>query len=101
MGRRSGEARIHHDQLGATLLGVQQVQHRNGMRLGGIATEQKHDFAVVDIIEAVGHRPVAEGAGHAGNGRGMADAGLMVSIVGAPHRHELAMQVSGLVGEFR
>ena len=99
MRRRAREARIDHDQLGAALLGVQQVQHRHGMRLGRIAAEQEDRLGVVDVVEAIGHRPVAEGAGDAGNRGGVADARLVVAVVGPPHRHELAMQVGGLVGE--
>ena len=99
MRRRAREARIDHDQLGAVLLGVQEMQHRDGVRLGRIAAEQEDRLGVVDVVEAVGHRPVAEGAGDAGDRGRVADARLVVAVVGPPHRHELAVQVGGLVGE--
>ena len=43
-------------------------------------------LGVADVVEAVGHRAVAPGIGHAGDGRRMADARLVVGVVGAPER---------------
>src|SRR5262249_18810508 len=57
-----------------------------------------HGLGVADVVVAVGHRAVAPGIGHARDGRRMADTRLVVGVVGAPERAELAKQVGALVG---
>ena len=47
-------------------------------------------LGVADVVVAVGHRAVAPGIGHARDGGRMADARLVVDVVGAPERRELA-----------
>src|SRR5262245_11653332 len=101
MRRRSGKARIDEEELGAALFGMQQVQHRDGMCFGRIAPQQEDNFAVGNVVEAVGHRSVAEGTGDAGNGGRVANAGLVIAVVGAPHGHELAVEIGSLVGKLR
>ena len=68
------------------------------MRLGRIAAHDDLGLGIADIIEAVGHRAVAPGVGHAGDGRRMADTRLMVGVVGAPERAEFAEQIGAFVG---
>jgi hypothetical protein len=97
--RGAGEARIDHDQLGAVLLGVQQMEHRDRMGLGRVAADQENRFRVMDVVEAVGHGAVAEGVGHARNRGRMADPRLVVDVVGAPKGGELAAEISLLVAE--
>src|SRR5438477_4004179 len=67
------------------------------MRFGGIAAHDDLRFGITDIIEAVGHRAVAPGVGHAGHGRRMADTRLMVGVIGSPKGTELAEEVRALV----
>ena len=68
------------------------------MRLGGIAAHDDDGLGIADVVEAVGHRAVAPGIGHAGDGGRMTDARLMIGIVGAPERAELSDQIRALVG---
>src|SRR5437870_10143490 len=57
-------------------------------------------LGVADIVVAVGHRAVAPGVGHAGDRGRMADARLMVDVVGSPERPELAIEIGRFIGEF-
>ena len=68
-------------------MGLRRIAAHDDMRLG-----------IADVVEAVGHRAVAPGIGYAGDGRRMADARLMVGVVGAPERAELAEQIGAFVG---
>ncbi len=74
---------------------------RHRMRLGRIAAHDDHGLGVADVVVAVGHRAVAPGIGHAGDGRRMADTRLMIDVVGAPIGRELAEQIGAFIGEFR
>jgi len=56
-------------------------------------------YSVADVVVAVGHRAVAPGIGYAGNRGRMADARLVIDVVGAPERCKLAKEVGALVGE--
>ena len=85
-------ARLH-------LLAFQHVLQRHRMRLGGIAAHDDHGLGVADVGVAVGHRAVAPGVGDAGDGGRMADARLVVGVVGAPERGELAIEIGAFVGE--
>jgi hypothetical protein len=60
------------------------------MSFGGISAPDDLRFRIADVIEAVGHRPVAPGVGYPGDRRRMADARLMIGIVGSPKGAELA-----------
>src|ERR1035437_6989350 len=82
-------------------LAFQQVLQRYRMCHGRIAAHDNHGLGVADVVEAVGHRPVAPGIGHAGNRRRMTNARLVVLIVGAPERSQLAEDISYFVGELR
>ncbi len=98
--RRARHPRIDDDHVGAVeLLALENVLQRHRMRLGGIAAHDHDGPGVADIVVAVGHRAVAPGIGHAGDGGGMTDARLMVGIVGSPERGELAVEIGGFVGE--
>ena len=83
------------------LLAFEHVLQRNRVRFRRIAAHEDHGLGVADVIEAVGHRAVAPGIGYAGDGGRMADARLMVVVVGAPERRNLAEEISAFVGEFR
>src|ERR1051326_8675425 len=67
------------------------------MRFRRIAAHDDLGLGVADVGVAVGHRAVAPGIGYAGDGGGMADTGLVIGIIGAPERPELAEQIGALV----
>src|SRR4051795_5653151 len=69
------------------------------MRLGRIAAEEKQGFGVAYVGVAIGHRAVAPGIGYAGDGGGMADASLVVGVIGAPERRKFSVQISCFIGE--
>ena len=96
----AGQARIDDDEVRAVeLLAFEQVLQRHRMRLRRIAAHDDHGLGVADVVVAVGHRAVAPGIGHAGDGGRMADARLVIDVVGAPERRELAVEIGALVGE--
>ena len=95
--RGAREPRVDDDHPAAGLLGMQHVQQRHRMRLGGVAADVHRALAVLHVVVRVGHRAVAPGIGYAGDRRRMADARLMIAVVGAPERHELAQQERLLV----
>ena len=98
--RGTGHARVDDDHVRPLhLLAFKDMLQRHRMRLGGIAAHDDHGLGVADVGVAVGHRAVAPGVGYAGDGGGMADAGLVVGVVGAPERRELAIEIGALVGE--
>ncbi len=96
-GCRAGVTRIDHDHLAAVFLGMQQVQHRNRVRLGRVGADIQRRAGVLHIVVRVGHRTVAPGIGHAGHRGGVADTCLVVGVVGAEERHPLAQQVGALI----
>ena len=98
---RCGEARIHHDHLGAVFLGVQDVQQGHQVRLGRVRADEQHRLGVLHVVVGVRHRAVTPGVRHARHGGGVADARLVVAVVGAPEGDELAQQVGLLVVVFR
>ncbi len=99
--RGAGEARVDHDHLGAQFLGVQEVQHRDRVRLGRIRADEHHGLRVMKVVERVRHGAIAEGLGHAGDGGRVADARLVVAVVRAPEGRPFAQQVSLLVAVLR
>src|SRR5262245_38945422 len=100
MRRRAGETRLDDDEVRPIeLLAFDQVLQRHGMRFRRIAAHDDHGLGVADVVVAVGHRAVAPGIGYAGDRRRMADARLVIRIVGSPERGELAIEVRPLVGE--
>ncbi len=102
MGRGTGEARVEHEHVGAVdLLAGQNVLQRDRVRLGGVRSHEDDGLRVAHIVVGIGHRAVAPGIGDAGDGCGVADAGLVIDRVGAPERREFAEQIAALVGEFR
>ncbi len=94
LGRRARVARVDHDHLAAGLLGMQQVQHRHRVRLRRVRADIQRAPGVLHVVVRVGHRAVAPGVRHTRHGGGVADARLVVAIVGAEERHPLAQQVS-------
>ena len=91
---RAREARIADDERRLVLLlAAQHVQHRDGMRLRRIAADQERRTRVLDVVVGIGLRAVAPRLGDAGNRRRVADARLVVDVVGAPERRELAIEI--------
>ena len=96
----AGEARLDDDEVRPVeLLALDQVLQRHRMRFRRIAAHDDHGLGVADVVVAVGHRAVAPGIGHARDRGRMADARLVVDVVGAPERGELAVEIGALVGE--
>ena len=94
MSRGTRETRIADDERRVVLLlGPHQELHGDGMCLGRIAADHEHRLGVLDIVVGVGHGAVAPGLGYAGDSCRVADACLVVSVVGAPECVELAEQV--------
>ena len=101
MRRGAREARIADDQLRLVqFLGAQDVLHGDRMRLGRIRAEQDHRLGIVHVVVGIGHRAIAPGIRDARDRGGMADARLVIAVVGAPERVELAEEISLLVVEF-
>ena len=95
------EARIDDDHARALFLRMQDHLHRHGMCLGRVGAEEHHRLRVEHVVERVRHRAIAERVGNARDGRRMTDARLVIAVVGAPQRHELAQQVRLLVAVLR
>ena len=101
MRRRPRHARVDHDHVGAVeFLAFENMLKRDRMRLRRIAAHQQDGLGVADVVVAVRHRAIAPGVGDPGDGGGMADARLMIGIVGSPEGGEFAVEVGGFVGEF-
>ena len=98
MGRRAREARVTDDQWRIVLLlGLEKMEQRHRMRLGGIAADDKDRLGLVDVVVGVGHRTIAPGVGNTCNRGGVTDTGLMIDIVRAPEGRELTHQIGLLV----
>ena len=95
------QARIDDDEIRVIELGAfKNMLQRHRMRFRRIAAPDDDGLGIADIVEAVGHRAVAPGIGHAGDGGRMADARLMIGIVGAPEGAKLSEQIGTFVGHF-
>jgi hypothetical protein len=101
LGRRARKARIDDRHLAAVFLGVQHVQHRHRMRFGGIGADVQSRLGKLHVVVGVGHRTITPGIGDTGDRGRVADAGLVVHVVGTEEGHELAQQVSLLVALLR
>ncbi len=98
--RSARHPRIDDYHVGAVeLLAFENVLQRNGVRLGGIAAHDHDGSGVADVVVAVGHRAVAPGIGHAGDGGGVTNARLLVRIVRSPEGGQLAVEIGGFVGK--
>src|SRR3546814_901809 len=96
----AGKPRIDDDEVcPVELLALEQVLQRDGMGLRGIAAHYDERLGVANVVERVGHRAVAPGIGYARHGRRMADACLVILVVGAPEGGELAEEIGAFVGE--
>ena len=81
------EARIADDHRRVVLLlGLEQVLQRHGMRLGGVAADEEHRLRLHDVVVGVRHGAVAPRVRDARDRGGVADARLVVAVVGAPER---------------
>ena len=91
MRRGSRQSRIDDDDVRPVQLGaLENMLQRHRMGFSRIATHDHHGLGVADVVVAVGHRAVAPGIGYARDGGGMADARLMIGIVGSPEGGEFA-----------
>ena len=70
------------------------------MRFGRIAADVHRRLGVLHVVVRIGHRAVAPRVRDARDGGGVADARLVVAVVGAPEAHELAQQVGLFVVVF-
>ena len=101
MGRRAGHAGINDNHIRfVDLLAGEQMLQRDRMRFRRIAAHDDHGLGIADIVVGIGLRPVAPGIGHACHCGGMADARLVVDVVGAPEGGKLAEEISPFIGEF-
>ena len=97
MGGGAREARVAHDHLRAVLLRAKDVLHGDRMRFGRVRPDEDHRLRLVHVVVGVGHGAVAPRVGNSRDRRRMADAGLVVDVVRAPVRRELADEVGLLV----
>ena len=96
-------ARIDDDELGLV------EQHRafdvggdDRMGLGGVRAGDEDDLGVFQLGDGIRHRARTQGGGQTGNGRGVAQAGAMVDVVGAHHRtHEFLKKIILFIGDAR
>ena len=63
------------------------------MCLGRIRTEEQNALRILFVVVRVGHRTIAPGVGNAGDRGRVADARLVIHVIGAEERHELAEQI--------
>src|ERR1700722_2444396 len=95
----AGQARVDDDQIRPIhLLAFEDMLQRYRMGFGRIAAHDDHGLGIADVVEAVGHRAVAPGIGHAGDGGRMADARLVIGVVGAPEGADLTEKIRALFG---
>src|SRR6202011_4506387 len=100
--RGTSEPRVADNEIRAVeLLALEQMLQRDRGGLGRIAAQEEQRLGIADVVEAVGHRAVAPGIGYAGDRGRMADARLVIGIVGPPEGAELAEEIRALIGEFR
>ena len=96
----AGKARVRDDDVAVVaLLGDQNVLHGHRVGFTGVGANEEHRFAVMHIVERVGHRSVTPGIRNARHSGGVANTRLVIGVVGAPHGGELAHQVRLLVTE--
>ncbi|GJE45963.1 hypothetical protein AEGHOMDF_5163 [Methylobacterium soli] len=102
LGRMRGgarEARVDDHEVGAVdLLAGQDVLHRDRVRLGRVAPHDDHGPGIAQVVVGIGLGAVAPGVGHARHRGRVADASLMVGVVGPPEGAELPQQIGRLVG---
>ena len=91
--RRAGVARVGDNDLGTVFLGVQGVQHGNGVRFGGIRAEEEQTLRILLVVVGIGHGAVTPGIGNPGDRGGMADARLVIDVVRSPERDPFAHQI--------
>ena len=72
-----------------------------GCASAAFAADVHRALGVLHVVVRIGHRAVAPGVGYAGDRGRVADPRLVVAVVRAPERHELAHQVRLLVAVLR
>ena len=77
LGRRPGEARVHHDELGALVHGLGDPFETDGMVFGRVAADDHDAITVGDIVPVVGHGAPSEGGPQRGHRGRVSEAGLM------------------------
>ena len=73
------------------------MQHGHRVRFGGVRADVEHALGVLHVVVGIGHRTIAPGVRDAGHRGRVADARLMVAIVGAPQGNPFAHQLRLLV----
>jgi hypothetical protein len=92
--RRRRETRVGRDDLRALLLGLHNPPANQGVLLECVGPDNEEDVRIGDVLDRLGHRTGAEGAGEADHGRGVAEAGAVVHVRGLHgHARELLHQV--------
>ena len=97
LGRSACETWIDHDHLAAIFFGMQHVQHADRVRFCRIGANVQSALAVLHVVVRVGHGAVAPCIGHTRHRGGVANARLVIGVVGAPEAHKLAHQIGLLV----
>ena len=77
LGRRAGEARIHHDELGPLVHGLGDPFETDGMVFGGVAADDHDAITVGDIVPVVGHGASSESGPQRGHRGRVSEPGLM------------------------
>ncbi|MCY1408054.1 hypothetical protein D9M71_233710 [compost metagenome] len=95
-------ARIDHHQPRTARLGTEDARADHRVVLAGIGADQQDQVGAVDIGDAAGHRPRAEGQGQPRHRGAVADARTVVDVVAAQHGPgEFLRRVIILVGRPR
>ena len=95
------EARVNHNQIGAILfLAGQHMLQADRMRFRRIAAHDDHGLGIADVVIGIGLRAITPGIGNTRNGRGMANARLVVHIIRAPEGCEFPIKIRAFIGEF-
>ena len=101
MRRGAGKARVTDDQRGVVLLfGFQDVQQRNRMGLGWVATNQEYSLGIVNVVIAVGHGAVAPCVCHPGHRCRMTDSRLVIDVISAPVGGKFPEQIGLFIAVF-
>ena len=95
-------ARIHHDELGATLGRLLEEGRRDWMILGWVGADHHDHVGILHLVEGGRHRRGADTFQQCRHRRGVAQPRAMIDIVGAEAgAHQLLEQIGLLVRAFR
>mgnify|MGYP003273548426 CR=1 FL=1 len=82
IGLRGGtcKARVNNDPLGSAVNGTMTPAGRKRMVFNVVGTDGHDDVSVLEVTPVAGHGAASEGRSKTGNGRGVADTGLVVDL---------------------